>query len=196
MTELTAFTKSRPESNLLASDEFSLEPARLKSGFLGVFNKSYGGDARKQLLKVALGAVTDTRSIPLGKPRRPTTDEDIAADKDRKAQLKTFEESRNAEQLFKLTELRKVNTGEPHFILTLPIVRIGMNGIDHIMSLMGGLSVSQESRDATNDLIKSGGNELFPTRLALGNTSVDPKLEAALDSSLIGVRVKSNGGNA
>ena len=191
--KLAAFIQQRPQSNLLADDKYALPPAKTKTGFLGVFNKRYGGDPRKSLLKVALGAIMDTRSISVGKPYKPTNEDEATKLKESKAQLKTWEDGR-ASSLFKFTELKKVNGPDPYFRINLPIVMLTTTNLQLVYSLFSLAPVPQDAAQEVDAFARGNADQLFPTKLALSNAGLAPDLETMLSSCLLGVRYKSGNG--
>lgn len=196
MNLIESFTQSRPTTNLTPDAKYSLPKAAQRTGFMGIFTKKYGGDPRKSLMKVAIGAVMDARGISLGKPAKAETEEDAVKQKQAKKSLRDWESNREG-NFYKLTSLRKVNGSDPHFILNLPMFSFvsGDAGFAYILSLFSPVPLTPEARQELQTFANSSISQLFPAKLAIGNAHVGRDLEEMLNQCLIGVRYESKNGN-
>jgi hypothetical protein len=145
----------------------------MKSGFMGVFNWAYSGDARRTLIKIALGAIMDASQISLGKEPRATSQEERAARKMKQKALREYEDQRASLHLGHHTILKKVNGDDPHFILLLPILHFtSPASLTTVTSLFGSGEPSSDSVNELNAIFETSGTHPYPASLALGRARV------------------------
>lgn len=185
---ITAFTASRPTTNLNPDPKFQLTKAQLKSGFMGVFNWSYSGDARRTLMKIALGAIMDTAQIGMGKEPRATSQEERAAKKMKQKALREYEDQRQSMHLAHHTVLKKVNGDDPHFELLLPVLHFNSPAsLTTITSLFGSGEPSSDSVAELNNFFQSPGSHRVDARVALQRSRLGTDVQALFAQSLKGV---------
>lgn len=187
-TQITAFKQQRPTTNLAADVQFTLPPQKTKTGFLGVFNKRFSGPARKSFIKMALAPLCDTRSIPLGRPPKPSNDDEAVRLKSMKDSLRKWEITRNT--LDRFTLIHKVNGSDPHFELHLPILDVPKFGLDYVFSLFTVVPVPQSAKDEFDDMCQGSGIQLYKPELVLANSGVAADLTSLLAPCFQGVQYK------
>ncbi len=189
--ELYAFGVKRSTTNLIADSDFSVSDAEKKTGFLCIFNKTYGGLARKTLMKVAFGCLLDTRSLPMSKPPRPKSQEERDAAKHRMRSLTAWENQRSDSNLLYYTKLRKVNDGDAsYFELHLPMLTLNSPAaISAALSALGFVgSVPSEAFDTFSAL--GEGVHSFPTELCLERAhGIDGAAARAMHECLMRVEI-------
>lgn len=194
MPSLKAAAIQRPQTNLIPDPKYTLPAADQKQGFLGVFNKKYTGDARRSLLKLALAPMMDARVIPMGRAPKPSGPDEAAAQKATLKRLRLWEDSR--EQFYKFTRIKKINgASDRHFILNLPVFHVASyEQLALIVSFFTPAPLTPDAIKELNTFLGAGNSQLFPTRLALGNSGIGKDLANMLESCLLGVRYESQNG--
>jgi hypothetical protein len=142
MTDIKAFAVQRPVTNLVNDSTYSLASENKKSGFLGLFNKAYPGDARKTFVKVALGSIMDMGVLPIDRPARAKSQEERLTKRLATNSLNLWETKRAEDQLAFYTRLKKVNQGEnSYFLLSLPVLKLSSPAsVAAALSALGGAS--------------------------------------------------------
>jgi hypothetical protein len=192
---ITAFTASRPTTNLNPDPKFQLTKAQLKSGFMGVFNWTYSGDPRRTLMKIALGAIMDTAQITMGKEPRATSQEERAARKMKQKALREYDEQRQSLHLAHHTILKKVNGDDPHFELLLPVLHFNSpSSLTTITSLFGSGEPSSDSVAELNNFFQSPGTHRVDPRVALQRSRLGKDVQDLFSQSLKGVVFKGGEG--
>ena len=189
--ELKAFQIARPKTNLVQDQAYSVSDATLKTGFLGVFRKVYTGDARKVLLKLALGAFMDTRVISLAKPTRAVSQEERKAKKAMSKALSDWENNRQEMALAQYTTLVKFNTEAPYFKLELPI--LAMNSVDNLfntLQLFTDVPPAEETLEEIRVALASGGKRYPVTKLFL-NSGLDNGTKSIFSTTLEAAVIKA-----
>ena len=118
---MKAFTQNRPETNL-ADSRFPSSREDLRTGFLGIFHKNYQGDARKTLLRIALGNILPVKSLSLSRSARSLIKEERNSERLQKSSLKSWEARRAEADLGSFLRLKKINSGSPHFEVSIPLL--------------------------------------------------------------------------
>lgn len=192
--KLLAFTQVRPGTNLIQNELYTLPKERTRSGFLGIFNKAYPGDARKTLLKIALGAIMDTTSVSLAKPSRPTSQEERAVHKMAIKNLREWENKRASSQLSHYTVLRKVNGQDAHFVLSLPIFRLNsQEALNTLVLMFSPVPPTGSSVNDVNNVINHDGNHTFDASLCVERAHLGASASMFL-STLAQVTYQSHNG--
>lgn len=205
--QIKAAEIKRPASNLHPDAAFKLSGPELKSGFIGVFRKAYVGDARKTLIRLAVGAFIDTSHIPLSQPAAPKTQEER---QERKALLKSLEDwhkSRMDAHLEQYVVLKKVNSGDTsHFLLELPVAIVqGYSDLARILKFFspvtpGEAQLALMEAGLSKDLGVNDDNkpnnvkaDFYPAREVLANAKLASDAERLFATCLQGVRVTRTG---
>ncbi len=190
--KLLAFEAQRPTTNLIPDKRYSLSKDLMKSGFFGVFNKFYEGDARKTLLKIALGGIMDTATILLGNPPPPKTQEERNLRKQDRKRLALWEEKRASDRLSYLTSLKKVNGKDPHFLVSLPIVSFPTAAsLDSVVTMFSAVPPTDEARHEIELVTAQSGDHNFPAASCVGRAHISPKTAALFLSCLESVTFKT-----
>ena len=192
---VTAFTASRPTTNLNPDPKFQLTKAQLKSGFMGVFNWAYSGDARRTLMKIALGAIMDAAQISMGREPRAISQEERASRKMKQKALREYDEQRQGIHLAQRTVLKKVNGDDPHFELLLPVLHFtSPASLSTITALFGSGEPSSDAVNDVNSFFQNPGAHKVDARLALQRSRLGKDVQDLFSQSLQSVVFKSTEG--
>jgi SNF2 family DNA or RNA helicase len=175
-TEIVAFPISRPSTNLVPDERFQLTRAQMKADFMGVFNWQYAGDPRKTLMKIALGAIMDSTMISLGKPKRPTSQEERMARRMAVKTLRKLEEERAGAHLSQYTRLQKVNGEDPHFILSLPVLHFtSVATLSRIISVFGAGQPDNDAIAKLQEMFDTAEDTRIDSVIALRRAHLPPQ---------------------
>lgn len=190
-TQIKAFTQKRPPTNLISDVSFDLPDAEKRTGFLCIFNKTYAGLPRNTLMKVALGALMDTRGITVLKPGKASSLDEKTARKIKTKLLNQWENARSESKLSFYTKLKKVNSGDTsYFQLHLPLLLLpSPAAIGTALSVLGFVGEAPTEAFDTFSNVASGPN-MIPAALAIQHAAgIDVKAAAALGQCLMGVEI-------
>ncbi len=192
---VTAFNRARPGTNLLPDTTFSLPPNEAKQGFLGVFNKRYSGPSRKIFLRLALAPLMDTRSIPMGRPPKATTDQQAVAQRAAQKSVREWEGTREDLGFHKFTKIKKVNGIDPHFQVDLPILLVGKYDLPKIFAMFSAAPIPADAETEFSTLVGgSAGSQLYKPALVLANAAINKDLESLLTDCFMGVNYEYSNG--
>ena len=186
----------RPRSNLVPDVKFALPKQKKASGFLGVFNKKYAGDARKTLLKVAVAPLMNMSSMGTAAGSAARTPEERSSKRARSKTIAEWESKRLDQHLAQYTTLKKVNDGDlSHFLLAVPVVQFS-SGIElsNILTMFDGVSLTEQ---AEASLPTAQRDELKQTNYAaakvLPNAGLRPDAMTLFTQACFGVVYRQTG---
>lgn len=188
--------RKRPLTNLVMDPQFQLPKDALKENFLCIFNKTYTGHPLLTLFTIGISPIIPSlgEAVNPKATKRGTseTSEQRKFRLDLRAGLRKWSETRKG-MLSPFLRIKKVNTGDPHFVVSVPLTRTGSD-VHGLLSKSGPLALlplSNEQLEAAALVFDHGSwstQEVLPTL-----TGIEPDLLAALKSSLLGVRISKEG---
>lgn len=189
MTLIQAAEIKRPKTNLTVNPAYQLDKQRMKTGFMGVFNWAYVGDARKTLLKLALAPLMNTSVIPLGKRPAAKNAEQRQARKAENAKLRAWQAKRQEQHLNYYTKLKKINAGaDSYFQLTLPITIFSdVNDLDQLFFMFSGTGMTDDARHEAELMIAAKVNQRYPASAALQRSGLPGSTVDIFKSTLLAV---------
>lgn len=192
--KLTAFTATRPTTNLMPDSKYQLTKAQNKEGFMGVFKWAYSGDPRKTMLKIVLGALGDASNISLRKDPRATSQEERRSRAIKQKALREYEETRSKMHLAQYTRLQKINGAQPFFKLSLPIVHFSSAAsLSLVTSVFGTTSATNEVLDTLQDIMKGGASRTIDKMFSLRNAHLSEEVTRIFSQTMTGVTYRVSG---
>ena len=194
--KITAFAAVRPKTNLVPNGNYALTKEQRRGGFIGVFNKVYPGDARRTLLKIALGAIMDTSTISLAPAPAAKTPEEKQDAAGRSKSLKEWESIRRDRHLEQFTSLKKVNGEDAHFLLSLPIFYAnGAASLEYVYRLFSPVPPTDDALREFESVLTSDGDHRFPANLCLVRSYLSENVTNLFSQSLVGANYQVASGN-
>jgi intein/homing endonuclease len=161
--KLRATLIKRPHTNLRQDHAYDLTKEQKQSGFMGVFNWMYPGDARKTMMKLAFAPLQSMAAMPVGKLPSAKNPEQRKERKNLNQAIGEWEKKRIDVNLNQYTSLRKFNEGQnSYFLLKLPVVQVSASSpesVDFVLQLFGGEPLTDEAREKFMQICTTSGSE-------------------------------------
>lgn len=174
----------RSTTNLVVDANLQLPKSELRRSFLYLYNKGYTGKEPLFVNRLWLGSLIPEIS------NHPAYGKNA---KGLRAWSDWFEKSVPAG----LLTLQKVNSDDPHFVASLPLVSYTAYGVGQLTRNFAQWFTSDPELDLSSrmDALESASDLVIPGPQALKNSGLDSKAQGELGQSLIQLRVSSKSGS-
>lgn len=188
----------RPLTNLIPDKKYALSKEAMNSAFLFFFRKpnNFVGNPQTLYCQIGLSPVFDTSTIFTGKAPKALTDEEKSANKEAKAERKKWMTRRAQDSLAAFTTLKKVNGTDPHFIVSIPILKANSSADLALQySMLSAVPAPNDALDAAQSYFSSGElvSKEFTSAEILSKLRIPTKISIELQKCLLGVRYVSKG---
>lgn len=187
--QIRAAEIKRPKTNLTTNPAYQLDKIQRKTAFMGVFNKTYPGDAQKTLIKIALGALIPTAMISLGKRPSPKNAEQRKQRKLENTQMRAWQNNRAKAHLDQYVRLKKVpNANDPHFVLGLPVLHLrDALDVEHVIAMFSGAVLDDTVRQTVEDFFNAAVDQTFAADLSMRRAGLPGAITDTFKPALINV---------